>query len=157
MCIRDRIEAKKAKPMVESKNASADSNHAKFIGTWQIASIDIADDGKKFTLEDFFKQECKDDETGEMEEGCIIPSKWFVEITPYGTYATLYTDANGGVLYGDSGTWRWKDNTQKVFITDDTSDDYNEDPDEENTITSISTSEMTVQVDGGYFTLKKVQ
>ena len=125
------IEAKKAEPMAESKNASADSNHAKFIGTWQITSIG---DGKNFTLEDFYRMECQDDgydpDTGEkttvLKEDCIIPSKMGVVVSPYGTYNTLSFDANGSVLESVTGTWKWKDSSQKEFTTTEDGDSYGE-------------------------------
>ena len=151
------IEAKKAEPMAESKNLSADSNHAKFIGTWEMASL-IVDDDAEAGLEDFLNEACLDEETDEMIEGCIPPVKWIVDITPYGTFNTLYISSNGGVMDSDAGTWEWKDSSQKVFSTRDYDDEQRGDEEGEyNTITSISASEMTVQVDGGSFTLKKVQ
>ena len=58
----------------------------------------------------------------------------------------------------DAGTWEWKDSSQKVFSTGDYDDDEEEETEKGySTITSISALEMTVQVDGGTYTLKKVQ
>ena len=151
------IEAKKAEPMAESKNSSADTNHAKFIGTWEMASV-ITDDGVEAGLEGFLNEACLDEETDEMIEGCIPPVKWIVDITPYGTFNTLYISSNGGVMDSDAGTWEWKDSSQKVFSTRDYDDgSYYDEAIDYNTITSISASEMTVEIDGGFFTLKKVQ
>ena len=151
------IEAKKAEPMTESMNSSADTNHAKFIGTWEMASV-ITDDGVEAGLEGFLNEACLDEETDEMIEGCIPPVKWIVDITPYGTFNTLYISSNGGVMDSDAGTWEWKDSSQKVFSTRDYDDgSYYDEAIDYNTITSISASEMTVEIDGGFFTLKKVQ
>ena len=151
------IEAKKAEPMAESKNSSADTNHAKFIGTWEMASV-ITDDDVEAGLEGFLNEACLDEETDEMIEGCIPPVKWIVDITPYGTFNTLYISSNGGVMDSDAGTWEWKDSSQKVFSTRDYDDgSYYDEAIDYNTITSISASEMTVEIDGGFFTLKKVQ
>ena len=57
----------------------------------------------------------------------------------------------------DAGTWEWKDSSQKVFSTVDYDDEEEETEKDYSTITSISALEMTVQVDGGTYTLKKVQ
>jgi hypothetical protein len=151
------IEAKKAEPMAESKNSSADTNHAKFIGTWEMASV-ITDDGVEAGLEGFLNEACLDEETDEMIEGCIPPVKWIVDITPYGTFNTLYISSNGGVMDSDAGTWEWKDSSQKVFSTRDYDDEQRGDEEGEyNTITSISASEMSIQSNGGTYTLKKIQ
>ena len=150
------IEAKKAEPMAESKNLSADSNHAKFIGTWEMASIIDADDGSD--MESFLNEACKDEVTDKMIEGCIPPVKWIVDITPYGTFNTLYISSNGGVMDSDAGTWEWKDSSQKAFSTRDYDDEQRGDEEGEyNTITSISASEMSIQSNGGTYTLKKIQ
>ena len=152
------IEAKKAEPMTESMNSSADTNHAKFIGTWEIASVDLTENGVKYGMESFLNEACKDEETDGMIEGCIPPVKWIVDITPYGTYNSLYINANGGIMDARAGTWEWKDSSQKVFSTRDYDDgSYYDEAIDYNTITSISASEMTVESDGGSYTLKKVQ
>ena len=54
------IEAKKAEPMTESMNSSADTNHAKFIGTWEMASV-ITDDGVEAGLEGFLNRLIQND------------------------------------------------------------------------------------------------
>ena len=153
------IEAKKAEPMTESMNSSADTNHAKFIGTWEMASV-ITDDGVEAGLEGFLNEACLDEETDEMIEGCISSCKnGIVDIYPHmGTFNTLYISSNGGVMDSDAGTWEWKDSSQKVFSTRDYDDgSYYDEAIDYNTITSISASEMTVESDGGSYTLKKVQ
>jgi hypothetical protein len=56
-----------------------------------------------------------------------------------------------------AGTWEWKDSSQKVFLTTEDDDgSYYDDEIDYNTITSISASEMIVEIDGGSFTLKKI-
>ena len=58
----------------------------------------------------------------------------------------------------DAGTWEWKDSSQKAFSTRDYDDEQRGDEEGEyNTITSISASEMSIQSNGGTYTLKKIQ
>ena len=158
------IEAKKAEPMAESKNASADSNHAKFIGTWKLVSATNWE-GEKVDLKKAFNEACEDVEynpdTGEYtaiiidrDFDCIPASSAVIEISPYGTYNSLLLDAKDGVLSSTLGIWKWKDNTQKVIMTG--SDDDKEEDRGEVKIISISTSEMSIENDDGTFLYKKV-
>ena len=158
------IEAKKAEPMAESKNASADSNHAKFIGTWKLVSATNWE-GEKVDLKKAFNEACEDVEynpdTGEYtaiiidrDFDCIPASSAVIEISSYGTYNSLLLDAKDGVLSSTYGIWKWKDNTQKVIMIGN--DDDKEEDRGEVKIISISTSEMSIENDDGTFLYKKV-
>ena len=53
-------------------------------------------------------------------------------------------------MYARAGTWEWNHSSQKVFLTTEDDDgSYYDDEIDYNTITSISASEMIVEIDGG--------
>ena len=134
------IEAKKAEPMAESKNSSADSNNTKIIGAWMFESLTDYEEGKTYSAKEWIEYEVCD------SSDCTI-SKMIVEITPYGTWVNLQLNANGGIEGSYTGTWKWKDTSQEVF-TDQDMDEYN--------ILSISNLEMTLGSEEGSVTYKKV-
>ena len=68
------IEAKKAEPMAESKNSSADSNNTKIIGAWMFESLTDYEEGKTYSAKEWIEYEVCD------SSDCTI-SKMIVEIS----------------------------------------------------------------------------
>ena len=109
--------AEKEEPMAESVGAAADSNHAKLIKTWQIASM-IQDDGEDF-LPYFLEEPClTEDANGEdsLIEGCSNANSASISFSAFGTYSLVWEGSSEGTLV-ESDSWYWVGTEFTSFFT----------------------------------------
>ena len=139
--------ASKDEPLAASNSATADTNHAKLIHTWNLVSF--VSEGEDITSE--LKMEpCYDYETDGMTAGCTPATSISISFSTFGTYSFVLLGSSEGT-YVDTDSWDWTDASQTSF--------YVGSPDEERivaTITSISDSSMVISdSEGGVLTFSR--
>ena len=140
------ITAEKDEPMAESIGATADSNHAKLIKTWQIASVTF---GGNDALSQFLEEPCIIDgpENG-LIEGCSKANSVSLSFSAFGSYSLVWTGSNEGTLV-DTDSWYWVGTDFTSFFTGNS-----EDPEDGGVIeiNSLTDTEAVFQADGLIFT-----
>ena len=138
--------AEKEEPMAESVGAAADSNHAKLIKTWQLASVTF---GGNDALSQFLEEPCIIDgpENG-LIEGCSKANSVSLSFSAFGSYSLVWTGSNEGTLV-DTDSWYWVGTDFTSFFTGNS-----EDPEDGGVIeiNSLTDTEAVFQADGLIFT-----
>ena len=138
--------AEKEEPMAESVGAAADSNHAKLIKTWQLASLTF---GGNDALSQFLEEPCIIDgpENG-LIEGCSKANSASLSFSAFGSYSLVWTGSNEGTLV-DTDSWYWVGTDFTSFFTGNS-----EDPEDGGVIeiNSLTDTEAVFQADGLIFT-----
>ena len=140
--------AEKEEPMTESVGAAADSNHAKLIKTWQIASVTF--DGVDL-LSEFLEEPClTEDANGEdaLIEGCSKANSVSLSFSAFGTYSLVWIGSSEGT-YVETDSWYWVGTDFTSFFTGNS-----EDPEDGGVIEiiSLTDTEAVFQGDGLIFT-----
>ena len=138
--------AEKEEPMAESVGAAADSNHAKLIKTWQLASVTF---GGNDALSQFLEEPCIIDgpENG-LIEGCSKANSVSLSFSAFGSYSLVWTGSNEGTFV-DTDSWYWVGTDFTSFFTGNS-----EDPEDGGVIeiNSLTDTEAVFQADGLIFT-----
>ena len=138
--------AEKEEPMAESVGAAADSNHAKLIKTWQLASLTF---GGNDVLSQFLEEPCIIDgpENG-LIEGCSKATSASLSFSAFGSYSLVWTGSNEGTLV-DTDSWYWVGTDFTSFFNGN-----GEDPEDGGVIeiNSLTDTEAVFQADGLIFT-----
>ena len=138
--------AEKEEPMAESVGAAADSNHAKLIKTWQLASVTF---GGNDVLSQFLEEPCIIDgpENG-LIEGCSKANSVSLSFSAFGSYSLVWTGSNEGTFV-DTDSWYWVGTDFTSFFNGNS-----EDPEDGGVIeiNSLTDTEAVFQADGLIFT-----
>ena len=138
--------AEKEEPMAESVGAAADSNHAKLIKTWQLASVTF---GGNDALSQFLEEPCIIDgpENG-LIEGCSKANSVSLSFSAFGSYSLVWTGSNEGTFV-DTDSWYWVGTDFTSFFNGNS-----EDPEDGGVIeiNSLTDTEAVFQADGLIFT-----
>ena len=138
--------AEKEEPMAESVGAAADSNHAKLIKTWQLASVTF---GGNDVLSQFLEEPCIIDgpENG-LIEGCSKANSASLSFSAFGSYSLVWTGSNEGTFV-DTDSWYWVGTDFTSFFNGNS-----EDPEDGGVIeiNSLTDTEAVFQADGLIFT-----
>lgn len=141
--------AEKEEPMTESVGAAADSNHAKLIKTWQLASVTF--DGVDL-LSEFLEEPCltEDANGGDdyLIEGCRKANSVSLSFSAFGTYSLVWIGSSEGT-YVETDSWYWVGTDFTSFFTGNS-----EDPEDGGVIEiiSLTDTEAVFQVDALIFT-----
>ena len=116
--------AEKDDAMDETIAADLDSNHYLVVRNWRMTSYSDSDG---LDLSGVLRSYCEvyeyssetDAETVSLDSDCTIPTSFQVNLSTYGTYVTITSDATGSPLEIDVGTWAWLTTEQTQFIVDD--------------------------------------
>ena len=115
------ITAEKNEPMAESIGATADSNHAKLIKTWQIASVTT---GGEDVLSSFLAWPCVyEDANGEggLLEGCSKANTVSLSISAFGSYSMVWIGSSEGTKV-ETDSWYWIGTDFTSFYIGDSDD-----------------------------------
>ena len=141
--------AEKEEPMTESVGAAADSNHAKLIKTWQLASVTF--DGVDL-LSEFLEEPCltEDANGGDdyLIEGCSKANSVSLSFSAFGTYSLVWIGSSEGT-YVETDSWYWVGTDFTSFFNGNS-----EDPEDGGVIEiiSLTDTEAVFQVDALIFT-----
>ena len=139
------VNAEKEEPMAESLGAAADSNHAKLIKTWQIASVTFSgEDG----LSRFLGEPCiYEDANGEdgLIEGCSNANSLSLSVSAFGSYSLVWIGSSEGT-YVETDSWYWLGTDFTSFYTGDSEDGQVVE------IISLTDTDAVFAVDGGVYT-----
>ena len=139
------VNAEKEEPMAESLGAAGDSNHAKLIKTWQIASVTFSgEDG----LSRFLGEPCiYEDANGEdgLIEGCSNANSLALSVSAFGSYSLVWIGSSEGT-YVETDLWYWLGTDFTSFYTGDSENG------EVVEIISLTGTEAVFAVDGGVYT-----
>ena len=116
--------AEKEEAMDETIESDSDSNHYKVVRNWRMSAYSDSDG---LDLSGVLRNYCEvydyssgsDSETVSLDPDCVIPSSFQVNLSTFGTYVTIISDATGSPLEIDVGTWSWINTEQTQFRVDD--------------------------------------
>ena len=111
-------EVDKDEPMTESESATADSNHAKLINSWNFTSRYQFNEDSSY---EWFQEPCLiENEDGEDNYiyDCTPATAIVLTISTYGTYTLTFTGSSEGVKTM-TDVWQWTDETQTAFRIDE--------------------------------------
>ena len=138
-------EVGKEEPMPESVAATANSDHAKLIKTWQIASVTR---GGEDVLSIFLDTPCVyEDANGEggLLEGCSKANTVSLSISAFGSYSIAWIGSSEGTKV-DSDSWYWIGTDFTSFYIGDSDDgDVVE-------IISLTDTKAVLALEGGVYT-----
>ena len=130
----------KDEPLEASSSATADTNHAKLIKTWNFDSYFNSEDPNVNNIPLILQEGCLDYEytynpdTNEdviIETpipNCTAPTNMSITFSTYGTYTFFYSGGSDGILVEEVETWNWlNENQTEIVLGDDVDYDANQD------------------------------
>lgn len=134
--------ARKEEALTGAEDASADSNFAKVVATWDIISIIDIEDGVRTDITDEVNEVCRSDED-DYDEVCEQGSGQII-FSAYGTYLVVWYFQNGDIADWSEGNWEFTNSSQSEIRVYDNYEDYPEDSWEELiSITTLNNTEFS--------------
>lgn len=117
--------AQKEEPLPEAEDASADSNFAKVVATWDITRVMDIEDGVRTDVTDDVNEVCRYDED-DYEYDCETGSGQII-FSAYGTYLIVFYFQNGDIANWSEGNWNFTNSSQSEIRVYENYADYPED------------------------------
>lgn len=117
--------AQKEEPLAGAEDASADSNFAKVVATWDITRVIDIEDGVRTDVTDDVNEVCRYDEY-DYEEDCEQGSGQII-FSAYGTYLVVFYFQNGDIADWSEGNWNFTNSSQSEIRIYENYEDYPED------------------------------
>ena len=134
------VSVDKDEPLEASSSATADTNHAKLIKTWNFDSYFDSEDPNVNQIPLILQEGCLDYEytynpdTNEdviIETpipNCTAPTNMSITFSTYGTYTFFFSGGSDGILVEEVETWNWlNENQTEIVLGDDVDYDANQD------------------------------
>ena len=128
------VSVDKDEPLEASSSATADTNHAKLIKTWNFDSYFNSEDPNVNNIPLILQEVCLDYEytVDDIIEtpipNCTAPTNLSITFSTYGTYTFFYSGGSDGTLVEEVETWNWlNENQTEIVLGDDVDYDANQD------------------------------
>ena len=128
------VSVDKDEPLEASSSATADTNHAKLIKTWNFDSYFNSEDPNVNNIPLILQEVCLDYEytVDDIIEtpipNCTAPTNLSITFSTYGTYTFFYSGGSDGILVEEVETWNWlNENQTEIVIGDNVDYDNNQD------------------------------
>lgn len=128
------VSVDKDEPLEASSSATADTNHAKLIKTWNFDSYFNSEDPNVNNIPLILQEVCLDYEytVDDIIEtpipNCTAPTNLSITFSTYGTYTFFYSGGSDGTLVEEVETWNWlNENQTEIVLGDNVDYDANQD------------------------------
>ena len=134
------VSVDKDEPLEASSSATADTNHAKLIKTWNFDSYFDSRDPNVNQIPLILQDGCLDYEytyNPDTNEdviiktpipNCTAPTNMSITFSTYGTYTFFFSGGSDGILVEEVETWNWlNENQTEIVLGDNVDYDANQD------------------------------